>query len=63
MPTRRDLVGGKLLEILSLESLTMDEIVLKLKKSVGEVSVELSILQLRGDVVEREGRFFVNSAI
>ncbi len=48
-----------LYKLLSIEALTMDEMAMKLKKSVGEVSVELSMLQLRGEVTERDGKFYV----
>ena len=46
------------LQLLSREPLTVDEIALSLKSSVEKVSVRLSLLQLKGEVEEKDGKYY-----
>lgn len=48
-----------LLNLLQEEALSVDELAKKLDRSVEELGVELSILQLKGQIFEDNGKFFV----
>ena len=47
-----------LLNLLANQPLTIDEIALSLKTAVEKVSVRLSLLQLKGKIVENDGKYY-----
>ncbi|HLD51319.1 hypothetical protein A3K34_00600 [candidate division WWE3 bacterium RIFOXYC1_FULL_40_10] len=49
-----------LLDFLDVEPLTMDEISEKMCRKVSDVSAELSLLQLKGEVIEEGGKYYVS---
>ena len=51
-----------LLQLLSSESLTIDEIALSLNQPIEKVSVKLSILQLKGQIEEKEGKYYASTS-
>ena len=58
-PTRSDL-EGEIAKLLANEALTVDELARIAKKNVESLAVELSMLQLKGDIVERDGKYYIN---
>ncbi|OGG03146.1 DNA protecting protein DprA [Candidatus Gottesmanbacteria bacterium RBG_16_37_8] len=53
-----DSTGDLILQFLLNEPLSIDEIALSTGQSVEKVSVKLSLLQLKGQVVEKEGKYY-----
>lgn len=50
--------GNPLVDLLSDEALSADDIARKLNKSVADVGAQLSMLTITGDLVERGGKFY-----
>ncbi|MEK7526170.1 MAG: DNA-processing protein DprA [Patescibacteria group bacterium] len=51
--------GGEIMKLLSNEALTVDELARIIKKPVESLAIELSMLQLTGDIVERDGKYYI----
>lgn len=51
-----------IIDLLLNESLTADEIARNLKRPVAEIGAELSLLLLSGQVMEKEGKYYLNDA-
>ena len=56
----RDTKKGDLYTMLQNEILTIDELVRKTGRSAEDLGAELTMMTLRGEVVEREGKYYVN---
>ena len=52
--TGRDLI----IQLLKNESLTVDQIAISLQKPVEKISVKLSLLQLKGQIEEKDGKYY-----
>lgn len=51
-----------ILQILDNEALTVDEMARKLRRAVSEVGAQISILALSGQILEKEGKYYLNDA-
>jgi DNA processing protein len=46
--------------MLQNEPLTVDELVIKIRKPAQEIGAELTLMVLKGEIIEREGKYYVN---
>lgn len=53
----------KIIALLAGEALSIDELALKTKQPVKEISVKLSLLQLKGEVVEQNHKFYLKEQL
>ena len=56
--SRQEGTNSKIVTLLQSETLTVDELAIKMGKSAIEISEELTILQLKGDIFEQNGKFY-----
>lgn len=54
--------NDKLIKLLNAEPLTVDELAKKLKKPVEKINAELGLLELNGEVLVREGKYYVDQS-
>ncbi|MBI2029635.1 DNA-protecting protein DprA [Candidatus Gottesmanbacteria bacterium] len=54
--------GDPLLDLLSNEALTTNEIARKINIPVSEIGAQLSLLTISGQLTEREGKYYLNNA-
>ena len=54
---------GDLYTVLQNDALTIDELVRKTRKSAQEVGAALTMMTLRGEVSEREGKYYINDQL
>lgn len=52
---------GEVLDLIQDQGLDASEIARRLNRSASDVGAELTMLMLRGDVEEREGKYFTNN--